>query len=132
MPVPTRRANSKTPLPTTSMVAAFDRAACGRDRSGNMPATTSKATVPMVANAANQSRETQFGSIACIRPPSSRVQANDRAWVFGRRGKARRGPGHVGLRRARRLAHVGLDVAAVVAVQQVADQPAIEVRGAEQ
>src|SRR5258708_26752344 len=62
----------------------------------------------------------------------SRVQANDRPWLFGRRGKTRRRGRHVGLWRARRLAHVGLDIAAVVAVQQMAGQPPNEGRGAEQ
>ena len=51
------------PLPAISIVAAFDRAESGRDRSGNMPAMTSKATIPIVANAANQSSEIQFGSM---------------------------------------------------------------------
>src|SRR6266481_2372341 len=118
MPVPTRRASTKMPLPTTSIVAAFDRAASGRDLSGNMPATTNKATVPIVANAANQSRETQFGSIACIHPPSSARSGERSELVIRRaRGKPRRRTRHVGLWRARRLAHVGLDEAAVVAVQ---------------
>src|ERR1022692_2187107 len=39
------------------------RAEFGRERSGNMPATTRKATAPITANAANQSRSIQCGSI---------------------------------------------------------------------
>ena len=69
------------PLPTTSSVAAPDRAASGRDRSGNMPATTSKATVQMVANAANQSSATQFGSMACHAMPGRELERSYSAGV---------------------------------------------------
>src|ERR1700738_338782 len=132
MAVPIKSTASNTALPKTSSVAAFDRAESGRDLSGNIPATVRKATVQMVANAANQSRETQFGSMALI-PSSVRLaRRNDSARLFGGRGESRGWPRHVGFRRARSLAHVGLDEAGVVAVQEMTKQAAIEVGGSEQ
>src|SRR5258708_134683 len=101
-----RRDASSRPLPTTSTVVVPDRTASEPDRSGNIPATTSNATVPVVANPANQSSETQCGSIASMAVCP---------WLdlFGRRRIAGRMPGYAWLRRPRGLAHVGLDEAGV-------------------
>src|SRR5882757_8515310 len=99
MAVPIKSTASNTALPKTSSVAAFDLAESGRDRSGNIPATVRNATVQMVANAANQSRETQFGSMAfMVLPPSAR--RNDSVRLFGGGGESRRWPRHVGFWRA--------------------------------
>src|SRR3954451_3573534 len=113
-------------MPITSSIAAPDLAACGRDRSGNIPATTRKAITQIVAKAANQIRETQFGSMAAMAFAPRAVR------LFGGRGKAPRMPIHLRLRSPRGLAHIGLDEAGVVTVEQMPDQPAIEIGGAEQ
>src|SRR6202171_6774198 len=64
-------------LPKTRNVAALDLADSGRERSGNMPATRRKAIVQSVANAANQSSEIQFGSMAFMTAPALGWVAND-------------------------------------------------------
>src|ERR1700691_652540 len=113
-------ANSATPinniassarLSATSRLPIRPAIVSGRARAGNMPVSVKKLRQHAAKVAANSASATPLGSIACILLGRNRM---DR-WVDPRR--------------ARRLAHVPLDEAGIIAVEDMAKQAAIEIGG---